>query len=159
MPSDDFSQLQLDSTTTIGVQELTKARERIKELEAQVEYYERQDIDHKELQTHMRNSYSSFIRDNEELKKQLALAEVRNQELKEENLRIDAQLSGRIDVLLHERQQYNDLLTTERWCEIPRYQIVQMAYYSKHYVKMRVRINLETNEITTVMPYEPITTI
>jgi len=152
-----FDQLQLDSNVTIGAQQLGNAEQKVKELQVQVEYYERREVEHKMLQTEMRKSYSSFIRDAEELKKQLALAEIRNQELKEENKKLDAQLSGRIDLLLNERQQYTNILEEDRWCEIPRHQVSQMGYYSKHFIKMRVKVDLETNEITTVMPYEPIT--
>ena len=151
-----FDQLQLDSTVTIGAQQLAAAEQKIKELQSQITFYEKSELDHKELEKHMRLSYSSFVRDAKELKKQLAIAELRNQELKDENLKMNAQLSGRIDLLLNEREQYTNILEQERWCEIPRHQIVQMGYYCNHYRKLRVRVDLNTNEITTVMPYEPI---
>lgn len=154
--SSDFSQLKLGSTTTIGADKLIAAEQKIKELETQITYYEEREVDHKDLEKHMRASYASFVRDVEELKKNLALAELRNQELKEEKMKMDAQLSGRIDLLLHERQEYQNWMEGERWCEIPRYQFVQMSYYCKHFTKLRVRVDLETNQITTVMPYEPV---
>ena len=151
-----FDQLQLDSNVTIGAQQLTAAEQKIKDLQTQLEFYEKSELQHRDLEKHMRLSYSSFLRDAEKLKQQLAIAELRNQELKEENMTMNAQLSGRIDLLLNERQQYTNILEQERWCEIPRYQVVQMGYYCKHYKKLRVRVDLESNQITTVMPYEPI---
>lgn len=153
-----FDQLRLDSNISVGEEELQKTKLRIQELEALVKHYEEREIEHKDLEQHMKASYALFIREAEEAKKQLALTELRNAELKEENVKINAQLSGRIDVLLHEREVVNNFIQEEFWCEIPRYQFVQMAFYSKHYQKLRVRVDLEGHVTNCVQPYEAIVT-
>ena len=149
-----FDQLRLDSTVPIGVEELTKAKQRVQELETQVTYYEKRDFEHKELQGHMRNSYSSFIREQESLKKNLALAELRCQELKEENLKLNAQLSGRIDLLLNERHVYQDLLAKhngQTWFVAERPTVVFMGFLANRYEKIQLTIDTETNEVGKLM--------
>ena len=149
MAVNDFSQFTLDGSK-IGAEALEKAQERIKDLEMQVTIYEKSELDHRELEDNMRRSFSSFARDIEEKNKQLGIAELRNQELKEENLKIEAQLSGRIDLLLNERKQY-EIMNEPRWYDIPRYQVVQMSYYSHHYRSLRVKVDPDKNEVTCVM--------
>lgn len=151
-----FDQLRLDSSIPIGVEELAKTKQKLEELETLVKHYEEREIEHKDLETHMKASYAIFIREAQEAKQALALADIRNQELKEENVRMNAQLSGRIDVLLNERNQYSQFFEQEFWCEIPRYQFVQMSFYCNHYKKLRVRVDLENHVTSCVQPYEPI---
>ena len=153
----DFFQLRLDNqTTTIGQEELTKSRERIKELEIQLEFYEKSELEHKKLETNMRNSFSSFSRDIDDIKKQLSISEIRNQELAEDNVKMQAQLNGRIDLLMNEREQYTNFMEQEHWCTMPRHQAQIIAHYLKSYHRFSIKIDLDTHETTCVMPIEPI---
>lgn len=151
--STDFSQTQLDSSVTIGQQQLTEATQRIELLEAQLSIYEKQRIEHEDLQKHMRNSYSSFVRDNESLKKNLALAELRNQELVEENIKMKAQLSGKIDLLLNERQEHMKILMNHNtaWFQADRGTTVFLGYLCTKFDKVQVQIDTSEKKIGKIM--------
>ena len=140
--SSDFSQTQLDSTVSIGAQQLAQAQEKIEQLQLQVNIYEKARLDHEDLQTHMRNSYSSFIRDVDSLKKQLAESDLKCQELKEENIKMKAQLSGKIDLLLNERQEHMKTLIdhNQRWFEADRGTTVFMGYIARKFEKVELQI-------------------
>lgn len=150
-----FDQVRLDSSLTVGEEELQKTKHRLQELEAEVITFKENELEFIRKQTLMQNSLQSFARDLRQAKEQLGLAELRNQELKEQNVKTNAQLSGRIDLLLNERQAYNNLYEEEFWCEVPQFALIA-SYKKVGYTKLRVRVDLENHTIMTAQPYEPI---
>ena len=155
MSTSDFNQLALDSNVSIGQQELTKLRIRVTELEQQIEYYEKRYAEHKDLELHMHNSYASFVNDVNNLKKDLAEYQLRNQELKEENIKMKAMLSGRIDVLLTERQNYLDKteqLNGQVWFEADPPTTSYMCALTQRYSRIKLTINTDTNTVGKLIP-------
>lgn len=149
-----FDQVRLDSSLTVGEEELQHAKQKVQDLEAQVTVFKENELEFIRKQTLMQNSLQSFARDLRECKTQLGLAELRNQELREEKVKSNAQLSGRIDLLLNERQAYADFSEQEFWCEVPQFALI--AFYKTKYRKLRVRVDLENHAIMTAQPYEPV---
>jgi len=144
--STDFSQTQLDSTATIGQQQLEETKRELELVKAQLVIYEKQRIEHEDLQKHMRASYSSFSRDVEAAKKSLALSELRVQELAEENLKMKAQLSGKIDLLLNERQEHMKILVSHNsdWFQADQGTTTFLGYICTKFT--RVELQIDTSE-------------
>ena len=149
-----FDQQRLDSAISVGEEELQQSRTKIQELETQLVYYKKTYAEDQQKITLQQNSLQSFARDQIKLKEQLGLAELRNQELKEENVKQKAQLSNRIELLLNERQAFMTEREQEFWADVPQFSLI--ASYKKLYNKLRVRVDLENHVIMTAMPYEPI---
>jgi hypothetical protein len=151
--STDFSQMSLDnSTVSLGQKELTAAKEKIQILEQQLKIYEERDLQHQDLQTHMRNSYTSFNRTIETVKRDLALAELRKQELKEDNIKLNAQLSGKIDLLLKERSEYMNGLLEENqtWFVADRATTVWTNLITHKFETYELQIDTNEKKITHV---------
>lgn len=149
-----FDQQRLDSSVTVGEEELQQSLTKIQELETQLAFYKKTYAEDQQKITLQQNSLQSFARDQIKLKEQLGLAEIRNQELKEENVKTKAQLSNRIDLLLNERQAFITEQEQEFWCEVPQFALIA-SYKKLGYQKLRVRVDLENHVIMTAMPYEP----
>lgn len=156
--STDFSQMSLDSTVPIGVKQLQEAKEKIETLEAQLSIYEKQRIQHEDLEKHMRNSYTSFNRDIESLKKNLVIAELRCQELKEENLKLNAQLSGKIDLMLKERQSLYQILADHNtnWFVADRPTTVFLKFCCHKFEQIELQIDTDEKKITHVRGINPV---
>ena len=124
---------------------------KIDELTAQIDYYERREFEFKETEQHMRNSYRSFIKETETLKKQLSLLEIRFEEMKVEKTKMEAELSERIEVLMQERQSFQEL-DGNVWFTFQKHQLNMLGLFANRYNAIQINLNLDDKTVKNVMP-------
>ena len=146
----DPNQQYLDSEHLTVAQRL---EERIKELQTQVEYYEHRELEHKDLETHMRNSYSIILQETDNMKKELALSDQRNKELREQNIKIEAELSDKINVLLNDRYKMLELRARagETWYVADKPTTAFIRLVVKDYETVQFKIDTETGTVSKTM--------
>ena len=159
MSSPDILQQHLDTPILTPVETINKLQLHITDLETQIRFYEKNELEHQEKIKLYQASLSTTIRNEEELKKALTNAELRNQELKETNVKLNADLSGKIDLLLNERKAFSEKMDNING-KVPfiveHYQISMMAYFAKKFKKLEIYLNTEDNTVKTIVPIEPL---
>ena len=140
-------QQHLDQPIHTPTETITKLQLRITELETQVQFFEKHELEHDEKIKLYQSSLGTTLRNEDDLKKALTNAELRNQELKEENIKMKADLSGKVDLLLQERHALLERVGdqhTKTWYTVEHYQLLMMDMFAKKF--KTVKINLDTNE-------------
>ena len=154
-PPTDILQQHLDQPIHTPVETINKLQQHILELEKQVQFYEEQRIEHDEKIKLFQASLGTTLRNEDDLKKSLVTAELRNQELKEENIKMKAELSGQVDLLLNERHGLLEKVCNQHmqtWYTVEHHHLLMMDYFAKNF--KTVKINLDTNEniVKTIIP-------
>lgn len=152
--SDDIFQQQLFSTTTTGSVRIAELEAKVTEQQEIISYHEQRELEYKEKEQAMKNSYASFVRDLEAKNKALALAEISNQELKTDFIREKATMQGKIDLLLNERKAYTERyenLSGQVFFELQPHQIGIIEQIKDRYKHVRICLDMDKQEVKYVL--------
>ena len=150
-------QQHLDQPILTPTETINKLQLCITELEKQIQFYENNELEHQEKIKLYQASLSTTLINEDNLKKALTNAELRNQELKEENIKMKADLSGQVDLLLQERHAFLERIGDQHiktWYTIERHQMWIIQGMIKNCKTIKVNLDTNDNIVKTIIPGE-----